>query len=66
MCGPITGFTNANYGSSSDVNCYTTNVTVDALNSGSYSDNAWAADVQDDKVNYLNNGYPILKWQIGQ
>ena len=64
--GSIIGLNNANGGTSSAVNCYTTNVTVDTLNAGSYSDNVWTADVQDDKGNYLNAGYPILKWQMGE
>ncbi len=56
----ITGYPNVNGGSSLDVNCYTTNVTVEGLNEGEYSDNVWIED------NGINNGYPILKWQVNE
>lgn len=57
--GQITGWPNANAGSSQDVNCYTTNATAAGLNAGVYSDNIWV----DDTTN-INGGYPILKWQL--
>lgn len=28
--------------------------------------NVYTVDVQDEKGNYINDGYPILKWQIGE
>jgi len=37
LVGNITGWSNANGGSSQDINCYTTNVTVTGLNNGSYT-----------------------------
>lgn len=63
--GPITGV-NAG-GSSSDVNCYTTNVTVELLNSGQYSDNVYTNDIKNSDGTWkYNNGYPILKWQVNK
>jgi len=59
LVGNITGWSNANGGSSQDINCYTTNVTVTGLNNGSYSENVW----KEDKEPNINNGYPILNWQ---
>ena len=56
--GSITGWDNANSGSSKSINCYTTNATASLLNSGSYSENVWIDDTG------INNGYPILKWQV--
>lgn len=57
--GNITGWVNANGGTSLDINSYTTNATVAGLNSGIYSQNSW----KEDKSVNINNGYPILSWQ---
>ena len=75
--GHITG--RDNFGcSSASVNCYTTNATATNLNSGMYSENVWLEDgkkidnngnivdnLNDDRsIKYINDGYPILKWQV--
>lgn len=75
--GHITG--RDNYGcSSASVNCYTTNATASNLNAGMYSENVWLEDgkkidsngnivdnLNDDRsIKYINDGYPILKWQV--
>ena len=57
--GQITGFPNVNGGTSRDINCYTTNVTAQLLNSGEFSENLWL----DDETG-INNGYSVLKWQV--
>lgn len=68
--GQITGLGSANGGGSRDINCYSTNATVQLLNAGEYSDNEWTEDIKikdeetgEEKWKY-NNGYPILKWQV--
>lgn len=57
--GQITGLVNANGGRSEDRNCYTTNATAELLNAGEFSENVWV----DDETG-INNGYPVLKWQV--
>lgn len=57
--GEITGWNNANGGSSQDINCYSTDASVELLNSGEYSNDEWTIKAG------VNNGYPILKWQLG-
>lgn len=61
----ITGWTNANGGTSIERNCYTANVTTQLLNSGEFSDNCWMNDEKNGNGEWkYNNGYPILKWQV--
>lgn len=76
--GQITGSENYECTSQS-INCYENNITVTAskLNAGAYSDNVWLDDGKkidengnivdnldkDGNIQYINNGYPILKWQ---
>lgn len=68
--GQITGWNNANSGSSRNINCYSTNATKELLNAGAYSNNEWIDDVKikDTEIGEetwkYNNGYPILKWQL--
>ena len=68
--GQITGLPNANGGGSQDINCYSTNATVELLNAGAYSNNEWVDDVKikdtetGEETWKYNNGYPILKWQL--
>ncbi len=75
--GQITGRENFEC-TSQNVNCYTTNAVASNLNAGAYSDNVWIDDGKKiDKngnivdnldehgnIKYINDGYPILKWQV--
>lgn len=63
--GNITGEASIEGGIGEDINCYSQDVTVELLNSGEFSENAWTSDVKnEDETWKYNNGYPILKWQL--
>lgn len=75
--GQITGRDNYECTSKS-VNCYNSNITASKLNSGTFSNNVWIDDGkkidkdgnvvdnlnEDKSIKYINNGYPILRWQV--
>lgn len=75
--GQITGRDNYECTSRS-INCYTTDATANKLNAGEYSDNVWIDDGKkidkdgnivdnlddDGNIKYINDKYPILKWQV--
>ncbi len=57
--GSTVGTRNVNGGVTKDINCATTNATAELLNSGEFSENVWKNDEKG-----INNGYPILNWQL--